>query len=216
MHSFSKEKQTVIFKNFQSKIKKEKSFAESIESLIEFRIEMWNMYEYVFNTLKEEEYKKKPIKQFKTIAYYLYHLNRIEDITLNTLIKDQEQIFYKNNYQERINSKLHTTGNELTLDEVEKFSERLNIKELIKYVKEVFENTNNYIKIVNYLDSRTLITSERKEKLLELGSVSNDSKAFWLVDYWCKKDYQGIMLMPFSKHHFMHLWNSISIIEKLN
>lgn len=64
----------------------------------------------------------------KTIAYSLWHIFRIEDIVIHSLIKGDEQIFFKGNYQELINSPITTTGNELIKQQIKDFSKKLDLK----------------------------------------------------------------------------------------
>ena len=66
----------------------------------------------------------------KTLAYSMWHIFRIEDIVAHTLIIGDEQILFAGKWQERTGSPIITTGNELTGDEIVKFSRRLDIKEL--------------------------------------------------------------------------------------
>lgn len=54
----------------------------------------------------------------KTIAYSLWHIFRIEDIVAHTLIKGDEQIFFREGYQKKTNSPIITTGNELVKREI--------------------------------------------------------------------------------------------------
>ena len=45
----------------------------------------------------------------KTIAYSIWHIFRIEDIVVHTVINEDEQVFFAGNYQERINCLLYTS-----------------------------------------------------------------------------------------------------------
>ena len=52
--------------------------------------------------------------------------------------------------------------------------------------------------------------------LLEsLNVVSSDEEAVWLIDYWCGKDFRGLIQMPFSRHWIMHTEACLRIIRKL-
>lgn len=204
-----------LFKDFQNKIKKESTYLEGIELFFKFRKEMERIYDYIFLNCDDEDYSIQKIKTLKTIGYYIYHLARIEDITCNTLIANKEQVFFKKNYQEKLGSIIITTGNELKEDEWVNFSALLNKKELINYSKEVFNNTNEVIKNIDYKQSKTKVSEINKNKLISLNCVSNDENAYWLIDYWCEKDYQGLMKMPFTRHIFLHLENSLRIFERI-
>ena len=76
----------------------------------------------------------------KTIAYSLWHIFRIEDIVAHSLIADDEQIFFKNDYQSRTKSPIITTANELRKEEIGEFSKKLSVEELYNYVADVHES----------------------------------------------------------------------------
>jgi hypothetical protein len=143
-----------FFKKIQSSIKKKDEFEDGKKYLLEFRKYLWEIYLYIFDNVDSAGYSAMPLRNDKTIAYYLYHTNRIEDITSNTLISKKPQIFYETDYQKRIGSPIHTTGNELNCDQLVDFSCSLNIEELKKYIEEVFTNTDELIERTTFADSK--------------------------------------------------------------
>ncbi len=205
-----------LFKQAQASIKKKEEYEEGKQYLLEFRSYLWEIYCHIFDSVAADGYSAMPLGNDKTIAYYLFHTNRIEDITSNTLIADKNQIFYERDYQARTGALVSTTGNELSREQLVDFSKALNIEELKKYIEEVFTNTNELIDKITFAESKKRISPTAREKLIGLNSVSTDESAFWLVDYWCKKDYRGLFLMPFSRHPFTHLRGCIRIMNKLD
>jgi len=195
---------------------RKKTFEASIKEFLEFRDELYDIYQYIFDNSSDKDYEVMPLSTDKTIAYYIYHLTRIEDITLHTLIMDEEQIFHSNHYQKKLGIGISTTGNELNEHQIIDFSKQIDIKVLKVYVKEVYQRTNEVISQMSYKEIRTKVSEDRKNKLVDLGSVSKDESAFWLVDYWCKKDYLGLVKMPFTSHQFLHLWGCLRILTKLS
>lgn len=211
----TKQELSETFKLFQSSIKKESTFDQGKLKLLEIRSEIEEIYKYIFNICNKEDFCKMPLSKDKTIAYYLYHLARIEDITSNTLICGKEQIFFKNEYDKSINSPIITTGNEIRREDLVEFSAELDIKQLENYTLDVIKNTNNIINKMTYAESKNKVLEERKKELLKLNTVSTDDEAFWLVDYWCRKTYAGLLLMPFSRHQMLHLGGCLRIIKKI-
>ena len=61
----------------------------------------------------------------------------------HTLIKGDEQVFFREGYQKRINSPIITTGNELVKQEIADFSEQLNMDELYTYLSDVKQDTES-------------------------------------------------------------------------
>ena len=77
------------------------------------------------------------------------------------------------------------------------------------------KNSKDYASFA-YLDD-----SDKEEKLFEnqlflkLPVCRNGKNAAWLVDYWCGKDFRGLVQMPFSRHWIMHIEAALRIAGKL-
>ena len=133
----------------------------------------------------------------------------------HTLIKGDEQVFFRDGYQKRINSPIITTGNELVKQEIADFSEQLNLDELYAYLSDVKQSTESILRDLSYDDLRRKISVERKEQLESLSVVSKEESAIWLIDYWCNKDVRGLIQMPFSRHWIMHIEACSRIRKKI-
>ena len=152
----------------------------------------------------------------KTVAYSLWHIFRIEDIVAHTLISEDEQIFFKGGYQQRMNAPIVTTGNELKKQQIAVFSAQLDLNELYAYLSEVRESTEAILRGLSFEDLKRKISDERKTVLEALHVVSSDENAIWLIDYWCGKDIRGLIQMPFSRHWIMHIEASMKIRDKIH
>lgn len=208
-------------KFIQTQIKRKDTYEASIETLFDLRNRLMKTVTSFNEELNREEYSAIPFinadgYHSKTIAYSIWHIFRIEDIVAHTLVSDDEQVFFAGNYQERINSPIITTGNELVKHQIADFSKQLNLKELYSYIFEVKESTEKIIGNLSYAELKRKVPEERKEYLKSLNVVSNDEAAIWLIDYWCKKDIRGLILMPFSRHWIMHIEASLRIRNKIH
>ena len=151
----------------------------------------------------------------KTIAYSLWHIFRIEDIVAHTLIKNDEQVFFTADYQNRTGAPIITTGNELIREEIAEFSAQLNIDVLYSYIHDVKASTESIISSLPFDTLKSKISPERRKALESSNSVSKDENAVWLIDYWCGKDIRGLIQMPFSRHWIMHTEAAIRIKNKI-
>ena len=129
-------------KLMQSQIKKRDTYEEGIDILLALRDVLWDTVSSFKEELNREEFNAIPFINAdgyhnKTIAYSLWHIFRIEDIVAHTLIKGDEQVFFREGYQKRINSPVITTGNELVKQEIADFSEQLDLDELYSYLSDV-------------------------------------------------------------------------------
>ena len=199
-------------------LNKKSSFKEGINKLIELRTLLINEWENAMKNISIEDYSKQPFKnrdgyESKTIAYSIYHVFRIEDIVLNTLIKNKEQMFFRDNYQNKMNSPIITTGNELIKEGISDFSKKLKIEKLWKYAKNVFEESNKWLASISYDDLKIVYSELDKERIKNIKTVAESEN--WLIDYWCGKNIKGLLGMPFSRHWIIHLEASLRIRNKI-
>ena len=113
-------------KLIQLQIKKKDTFLAGINTLMELRRELMEQIQQFREELSQEDFSEMPFMNVrgyhsKSIAYSLWHIFRIEDIVAHTLIAGDEQVFFRGNYQERINSPITTTANELVKEEIKEF-----------------------------------------------------------------------------------------------
>lgn len=207
-------------KTMQQQIKKQETFDEGIDTLLLLRKKMMEQILEFRDILAPEDFHAIPFinadgYHSKTIAYSLYHIFRIEDIVANSLIRKEEEIYFTGHYQERMKSPIITTGNELVKQEIADFSMKLNLDALYQYVAEVNTGTTELLKQITYRDLKTKMTEQDRENLRLLGVVSKDESAVWLIDYWCNKNIQGLIKMPFSRHWIMHVEASLRIKNKI-
>ena len=205
----------------QTQIRKRDTYEEGIGTLFDLRNQPMETLLSRNNELGREDFDAIPFinadgYHSKTIAYSIWHIFRIEDIVMHTLINEDEQVFFTGNYQKHINSPIITTGNELVKQQIADFSGQLNLQELYSYIFEVKKSTEKIIKSLSYVDLARKISEERKECLKSLHVVSTDENAIWLIDYWCNKDIRGLIQMPFSRHWIMHTEACLRIKNKIH
>lgn len=207
-------------RKMQIQLKKEATFSDGIETLFELRKELMQAADGFFRDFSREEFCAMPFinaegYHSKTVAYSLWHIFRIEDIVANTLIAGCGQVFFRGNYKERTKSPIITTGNELVKQQIAEFSRQLNLGELQNYIHEVKAQTEKILCDLPYSDLKKKVSAERRKELESLNVVSTDENAAWLIDYWCGKDFRGLVQMPFSRHWIMHIEAALRIAGKL-
>ena len=207
-------------RKMQIQLKKEATFSDGIETLFELRKELMQAADGFFRDFSREEFCAMPFinaegYHSKTVAYSFWHIFRIEDIVANTLIAGCGQVFFRGNYKERTNSPIITTGNELVKQQIAEFSRQLNLGEVQNYIHEVKAQTEKILCNLPYSDLKKRVFAERRKELESLNVVSTDESAVWLIDYWCGKDFRGLVQMPFSRHWIMHIEAALRIAGKL-
>lgn len=206
-------------KQMQALLKKA-TLKEGIAELLSLRKLLMDEMLSWRSELTTEDYSKMPYMNAngyhsKTIAYSIWHIMRIEDIVVNTLILNCDEILFTNQYLKKINAPIITTGNELVKEEIAEFSKRLDLDALYEYAEAVRQKTDAWLLTISYDDLNTRFSDEDKNRIRNCNVVSTAEEAEWLIDYWCNKDVKGLMKMPLSRHWIMHIEAAGRIMSKL-
>ena len=197
-------------KEMQALIAKNATFRDGIEMLLTLRKSLFEQVTQIVSTYPEEAFYRMPFAgaegyHSKTLAYSIWHIFRIEDIVAHEMIAEDQQVLFREDFQTALHSPIVTTGNELVGDEIAAFSKQLNIQVLYRYAQEVMQSTDRILMGLEYSDLKQRFGEEMREKLLRTGCVSEAESGVWLIGYWCSKDVQGLIRMPFSRHWIMHI-----------
>ncbi|SHJ00167.1 DinB family protein [Propionispora hippei] len=154
--------------------------------------------------LSPYEYRIMPTAKDETIAWVLWHIARIEDLTMGILVAAGEQLFNAE-WKKQLNIPISDTGNALTDDEIMEFSKQINIDKLIAYRNTVGQRTRDIVKTLTSTDMKRRVTSPGLATIRQIGGVTDQKNSLWLLDFWSKKDVAGILLMPPTRHVMLHL-----------
>ncbi|ADL52953.1 DinB family protein [Clostridium cellulovorans] len=172
-----------------------------------FEDELWE-------NLDEDKFRTATNEKGRTIAYGMWHCTRIEDITMNILVAKGEQVLHRGNWKEKINSGIIDTGNSLTPEQILEFSKTINMKELKNYRAEVGRMTRNIVKSLTFEDMKKTFQKHQLQRIIDEGAVLDVEASNWLIDFWGKKNVSGILLMPGTRHHVVHLNESFRAKKK--
>ena len=167
----------------------------------------------ILEDLSLEKWRSIPQKGNHSIAWIIWHLARIEDVTINLLVAGQDQILHDGGWQDRLQIKEIHTGNGMTDDEVAKLSHEINIKELVKYRLAVGRKTREIITGLNATDYKLKVDPQRIQRIWDERAVQSNAKV--IVDYWAGRTIAGLLLMPPTRHCFLHLNEARRIKSKL-
>lgn len=175
---------------------------------VTFEDELWE-------GLSEKSFRTMPSVKDETIAWSLWHITRIEDITMNILVAGENQVLNVDDWMEKLAVKVCDTGNSMTDEEIIDLSANLNWQELRKYRMAVGRKTRRIIQRLQPADLKSKMKPERLHRILAEGAVLNVDGAKWLVDFWGRKNVAGILLMPITRHQLVHINESMRLKTKL-
>lgn len=168
----------------------------------------------IWDGLDEMMFKTMPTDKDATIAWNIWHITRIEDITANILIADETQVINENNWIQKLNVIVTDTGNAMSNDEIISLSSAIDVKELRNYRVAVGRKTREIIINLNPEDLKRKIEPVRLQRVLNEGGVLDVEDSRWLLDFWSRKNVGGILLMPITRHQVVHINDSLKLKEK--
>ncbi|MBH1939831.1 DinB family protein [Mobilitalea sibirica] len=163
-----------------------------------------NFMDEIWQDLSDKAFRTMPSIKDDTVAWHVWHISRIEDLTSNCLIKNQSQVLNEN-WLKRLNIKVTDTGNAMTDDEIISLSCEINREALFEYRNAVGIRTKSIIDALQPEDMKRKVTKDGLNRILEEGGVTNHPVSAGLLDFWGKKNVAGIFFMPITRHQIVHL-----------
>ncbi|MNJ49453.1 DinB superfamily protein [compost metagenome] len=165
--------------------------------------------------ITEETLRKYPVNAPDTknsIVWHIWHISRIEDMTMNVLVNNTDQVFCSEGWHKKLKVEYSHSGNEMTEDEILDLSRNIDVAELFAYRLEVGRKTREIVSSLLAGDFKKKVEAERIKKLEKQEAVKKE--ASWLLEYWGNKRIAGLILMPATRHIYVHLNKSIRIKQK--
>jgi hypothetical protein len=163
----------------------------------------------IWNGLTREIFSE-PIKtkngfgRKSTIAWNIWHITRIEDLTVNILVSGGKQILNAK-WLKRLGVAATETGNAMSDAEIADFSKSVKPDVLQEYRNAVGSQTRGIVEKLTAQDMQRKVKKESLDRILREGGVVDDEKSIWLLDFWGRKNVGGILAMPVTRHQIVHL-----------
>lgn len=179
-------------------------------------LQVHTLEDELFNDIKEETLRMYPVNAKDTknsIVWHVWHITRIEDMTMNILVNNSDQVYHSGNWSKQLNIDVVHSGNGMTEDEVAEFSSKIDISSLQMYRLDVGRRTREIISSLQPGDFKRKVEANRIKMLEDQGAVKKE--ASWLLEYWGDKTIAGLVLMPATRHNFLHLNKAIRLKQRI-
>jgi hypothetical protein len=178
------------------------------------RMDLWSFEDEIWQGLTAESFRTIPDGGEHSIAWILFHIARVEDITMNMLVAGTSQLYIQDKWAGKLKSTIHHSANKMDNESVENLSSVLDIDALRDYRLAVGRRTREIVKQIQPGRLLQRVDSIRLQKVLDEGAVIKD--AIEIVNYWGKRTIAGLLLMPPTRHNFLHLNEAFRIKNKLH
>jgi hypothetical protein len=154
-----------------------------------------------------------PPKFKHSIAWIIWHITRIEDMTMNGLLAERKQIFHQDDWLTRLNITFQHSGNVVMDDaDVTELSQAIDIEALRAYRLAVGRSTREVVGSLHPEEFKKKVDPGRLQRLLDDGSVPEEASD--LLVYWGGLTKAGLLLMPPTRHNFIHLNEALKVKKK--
>ncbi len=172
----------------------------------------WSFAAEVLAGLDEAALRRIPPGGEHSIAWILWHLARIEDVTMNLLVAGSPQLF--EGWQARLKAELIHTGNAMNIEAVRRLSESVEIEALKAYRSAVGRRTREIVQNIARAELKQEVNPARLETIRAQGAVLAEANE--IITYWGGRTIAGLLLMPPTRHNFLHLNEILRIRQKLH
>jgi hypothetical protein len=162
----------------------------------------WSLHDEVLAGLSEAQIKSIPGPGRNSIAWLLWHITRIEDMTINTLMMDQEQIWTVSRAA-LLRFPVPDCGTGWQDEDVSNFSAQINVRALLEYRADVGRQTRAAIPNLNADQAREIVPTEVVQTLVDAGSIG--PKASGLFEFYTNRPRSFFLTRTATSHNFIHL-----------
>ena len=173
----------------------------------------WSWHDEVLNGLTSDQLRYTPKGSPHSVAWRIWHMARIEDATLNILLADGAQVFTSGKWSDKLAIDSVGVGNEMSNADIVKLSETINLKALLAYRLAVGKRTRAIMQRLNLDILARPPAPDRLRRLVDEQAVQ--PPALWLLDYWGGNPAANLLLMPATRHPFVHLNEIKRLLPKL-
>ena len=164
---------------------------------------IWSYEDEIMDDMDDAQMRRIPKNGEHSVLWCLWHIARIEDVTMNLLIANTEQIFEEGNWLAKTDSSISHTANAMSVDEISEFSAVINISALREYRIAVGRRTREMVKGLKSEELKEKVKSERIQQVEEKEAVLKQADG--IIEYWSKRNIAGLLLMPATRHNLVHL-----------
>ena len=169
-----------------------------------YHIETGTYMDETWADLDDKTFRTMPTIKDDTIAWDIWHITRIEDLTANLLIDNGNQVL-DDAWLKKLNTSVKDTGNAMSDEEIIAFSNQVDRESLYEYRNAVGLRIKEVLGRLRPEDMKRKVSKDSIERILEQGGVTNQPGSLWLLDFWGRKTVAGIILMPITRHQIVHL-----------
>jgi hypothetical protein len=164
---------------------------------------LFSFADEIWQDMDEPARRRIPDKETHSVAWIFWHLARIEDVTMNLLVAGSSQLLDQEDWLDRLGVSVQNTGNGMQPQDVADLSAAIDLDALRAYRLAVGRNTREIVQRLEPGAFKTKVDPARIQQIWDQGAMLPSASG--IVDYWSRRTIAGLLLMPPTRHCFLHL-----------
>ena len=166
----------------------------------------------ILGGVDEVQMRRIPHHGGHSIAWLLWHMARIEDVTMNLLLAGRPQMLHQNDWLAQMAVTSQDTGNAMSTTEIAELSTTIGLEALLAYRLAVGRRTREIVLSIPAKSLKQKVNPARLQQIMDEGAVAEASRG--LLDYWGKRTHAGLLLMPPTRHNMVHLNEALKLKQR--
>jgi hypothetical protein len=117
-------------------------------------------------------------------------------------------------FYQSVSTPIRDTGNAMDITTIAKFNDAIDIEALRAYRLTVGRGTREIVKQLKPEDLKRKVEPYRMKKVMDEGAVVEAARG--IADYWSKRNIAGLLLMPATRHHLVHLNEALHLKRRIS
>ena len=176
-------------------------------------MDSWSYADEIFTGLEEGQFRIIPEREDHSLIWILWHISRIEDVTMNVLVAGGSQLYLQDQWKMKLASPIDHVGNLINPGNLLKLTLNVDLKNLFAYRDAVGRQTRHIVRGLDLEGLGQKVQPDRLDRLVNEGAVLPDAEG--LLDYWGKRKIFEMLLMPPTRHLMTHLNEAYSLVRIL-
>ena len=176
--------------------------------------EHWSFEDEILNDMTKEQIRRTPQNCEHSVAWCIWHIARIEDVTMNLLVAGSSQILHRGNWLERMKIPVRDTGNEMDEEDMATLGAAIEIGALRAYRMTVGRRTREIVQQLEPQELKQQVDSICVQQVMDEGVVVEEARA--IANYWSRRNIAGLLLMPATRHNLVHLNEALRLKRRPN
>ena len=147
-----------------------------------------------------------------SIAWLLWHMTRLEDVVVNTLLRGAPEVLDRDGWADRLGIEARDVGTSNSDDEVAGFNQRIDVAALRAYRAAVGRETRAWARTADF---GALAEPPDVEARLAAAPPALHARAQWLRRFWAGKPALALLSFGVVGHGFLHFGEAQTIRKRL-